>query len=179
MTVIINLFGGPGAGKTTTCADIFSELKHRRVNVEMVLEVAKDFTWEKRHVALECQAYVFGKQYRNIERLMGQVDVIVTDAPLLASCIYAPDYYPPAFKTFVMDMYNRFQNYNYVIRRVKPYNPSGRSQTEDGARKIDTTVTDFLLSQGIYYMVVDGNRDAYNVILKDLEWRRPDLFQEK
>lgn len=51
----------PGAGKSTGAAYIFSELKQRGVNAELVTEFAKDKTWEGNTLALSCQEYVFGK----------------------------------------------------------------------------------------------------------------------
>ena len=41
-TLVINLFGGPGCGKSTTMARLFADLKARGYNVEMVSEFAKD-----------------------------------------------------------------------------------------------------------------------------------------
>lgn len=138
---VINLFGGPGIGKSTTAAEIFSLLKKAGVNAEYVHEEAKEFTWEKRMKTLECQPYVFGKQYRNLWRLQDQVEVAVTDSPLLLSLVYTDlDRYPGAyhiFRQYVLDLFETFNNWNVVLRREKKYNPSGRNQTEDEAKKID------------------------------------------
>ena len=43
---IVNLFGAPGAGKSTGAAYIFSKLKLAGVNAELVTEFAKDKVWE-------------------------------------------------------------------------------------------------------------------------------------
>lgn len=39
---VINLFGQPGAGKSTGAAYIFSQLKLRGINAELVTKFAKD-----------------------------------------------------------------------------------------------------------------------------------------
>lgn len=39
---VINLFAGPGSGKSTTCAGVFNKLKLAGINCEMALEYAKD-----------------------------------------------------------------------------------------------------------------------------------------
>lgn len=88
MTIIVNLFGAPSSGKSTTRAGIFHELKLLQVNCEEVYEYAKNLTWEQRFRTLECQPYVFGKQLYRIETLMDQVDVIITDSPVLLSAFY-------------------------------------------------------------------------------------------
>lgn len=42
--LVINLFGAPGAGKSTGAAIVFAELKKRGVNAELVTEFTKDKT---------------------------------------------------------------------------------------------------------------------------------------
>ena len=41
-TLIINLIGGPGSGKSTTAAGLFYKLKQMGIDCEMALEFAKD-----------------------------------------------------------------------------------------------------------------------------------------
>jgi len=40
-TKVINLFAGPGAGKSTTAAGLFAEMKRANVDVELVTEYVK------------------------------------------------------------------------------------------------------------------------------------------
>ena len=41
-TIVVNLIGGPGSGKSTTAAGLFYNLKKLGINCEMALEYAKD-----------------------------------------------------------------------------------------------------------------------------------------
>ena len=45
-TLVVNLFAGPGAGKSTGAAYIFSMLKMAGIDTEYVNEYAKDKVWE-------------------------------------------------------------------------------------------------------------------------------------
>ena len=57
-TIIINLFAGPGAGKSTGAAFIFSKLKMLGIDAELVTEFAKDKVWEQNKEAFKCQFYI-------------------------------------------------------------------------------------------------------------------------
>ena len=46
-TVIVNLYGAPGAGKSTGSAYIFGQLKMNNISVELVREFVKDKIYEK------------------------------------------------------------------------------------------------------------------------------------
>src|SRR5262245_20723095 len=61
-TLTVNLFGGPGCGKSTNAALVFGKLKNDGINVELVTEFAKELTWEGRSGALRFQPYVTAKQ---------------------------------------------------------------------------------------------------------------------
>ena len=43
---------------------------------------------------------------------------------------------------------------HFLCRRLKPYNPSGRHQTEEQARDIDQEIVELLDSKGISYITV-------------------------
>ena len=80
--LIVNLFAGPGAGKSTIAAYVFARLKMAGVNCELAPEFAKDKVWEHNQTALDNQIYVFAKQYYRITRCADQVDVVITDSPV-------------------------------------------------------------------------------------------------
>lgn len=61
MSIVVNLFGSPCAGKSLGASYIFSLLKIAGVNCELVTEFAKDLVWDNNRDGLNCQEYVFGK----------------------------------------------------------------------------------------------------------------------
>lgn len=174
MTLIVNMYGAPSSGKSTTATGVFSALKLNGVNAEYVSEVAKDFTWEKRDLALACQPYVFGKQLRNMFRLLDKVSVIITDSPMFLSAFYARKYQYDVVLTdkFVDFVYEQSKKYdtglNYLINRVKPYNPIGRNQTEEEAKQIASEMKYMLKLFNIKFQDVDGNAETIKMITNDI-----------
>lgn len=168
--IVVNLFAGPGSGKSTTCAGVFAKLKLAGVNCEMALEYAKDKVWEESNKVLDDQIYVFGKQLHRIFRLKDKVDVVITDSPILLSIIYDKTR-NKYFSDLVLNQFNNFDNRNYFIERTTVYNPKGRLQTEDEAKEIDKVLLDLLKDCNIEYDSV-GKGEAvdyiFNKIMKEL-----------
>jgi len=157
---VINLFGGPGAGKSTTAAGLFHLMKLDHMKVELVTEYAKEVTWERRHNLLSDQLYIFAEQHRRLVRLRGEVDYVVTDAPLLLSAVYREESYPLVFEHLVLEFWNAFDNCNFALQRVKPYSKLGRRQTEEEAREVDARVEQVLTRFKVPHTVLPGDRDA-------------------
>lgn len=161
--IVLNLFAGPGTGKSTTAADVFARCKWAGINCEMALEYAKDKVWEESTKILDNQLYVFGKQYHRIKRLTDQVDLIITDSPLLLSLVYYKGD-NPHFSKMVLEEFSRMNNLNFFLQRSKKYNPSGRLQTEVKARELDTKIKNVLIENGVPFEVVAGQVESVNYI---------------
>ena len=167
--IVVNLFGPPGVGKSTGAADIFSVLKKAGVNAELVPEFAKDKTWEHNTKALGVQEYVFGKQSYRLARCRDDVDVIVTDSPLPLSIIY--NHNPAlgeAFNEVVFSIFNTYNNLNYYINRVKPYNPAGRNQTEEESDALNAPIKRLLSEYNISYTEINGDDEGYKSVVRDV-----------
>lgn len=168
MAIVVNLFGTPGAGKSTGAAFVFSQLKMQGINCELVTEFAKDKVWENTQEVFKNQAYIFGKQSFKISRCAEKVDVIITDSPLPLSIFYNND--PRLTENFnqsVMDFFNSYHNMNFLLTRTKPYNPVRRHQTEEEADKLAEPMIQLLESRDIPYTEVKGEFEGY-VMIKDL-----------
>lgn len=174
MTLLVNLYGAPGAGKSTTASGVFHKLKLNGINAEYVTEVAKDFTWEKRNeVTLKCQPYVFGKQFRDIFRVLDQTAVVVTDSPIFLSAFYTWKYPNPKVASQLLIEYIVAQarltgGINYFIKRTKSYNPSGRNQTEVESDHIANELEYFLQLHNISYKELNGDANAVDFIYKEV-----------
>jgi len=164
---VVNLFGGPGSGKSTTAAELFVEMKKAGMSVELVTEYAKDMTWEKRQNILSDQQYVFTKQYRRLSRLAGQVEWIVTDSALLFSIVYG-DPTDTEFHRLVMDRWHNFRNINFFLPRNPQFkfHQEGRNQNEAEASALDARVVQILPPGTRHINVTNG--DYVGQIIKAL-----------
>lgn len=168
-TIIVNLFGAPGAGKSTGAAYIFSKIKMAGVNAELVTEFAKDKVWEESKEVFNNQIYIFGKQSFKISRVMNKVDVIITDSPIILSSFYNSDEtIQEELDALVMKTFNSYNNMNYFIERVKPYQEKGRFQTEEESDQIADEVSTLLNEKEVDYEVIAGDIEGYDYIVKQI-----------
>lgn len=159
--IVINLFAGPGAGKSTIRAGVFAKLKRLGFKVEEVTEYAKDKTWEDNISALSDPLYMLANQNRRLYRLNSKVDMVISDSPLLLSINYTPlEYLPQTFQNLVWELWDTYENINFFIRRTKAYQKFGRSQDEHEAIEIDDRIRTMLEEKGISYVEVKGDESG-------------------
>ncbi len=180
-TIIVNLYGGPGTGKSSGAAYIFSMLKMSGVDAEYVTEFAKDKVWEGNHEAFKCQFYITGKQTFRVSRCFGKVDVIVTDSPIRLGKIYADLIGRTKLGLACIEEADQYRGNTIEIflKRVKPYNPNGRNQTEAESKEIDRTIIDMLDEQKVPYLTFNGDMDGYNQIYNLIMQKMASRLPEK
>ena len=173
-TLVVNLFAGPGAGKSTTAAGVFFELKSRGINCEIAAEFAKDLVWEERHSTFKDQIYLFGKQYHRIFRLLGQVKVVITDCPILLTPIYDTEK-RPTLEKLVVEENDKMWTYNVFLKRKKAFNPKGRNHNEEEAIGLDRAILDLLWKHEVCFETFEGTTEGKDAIVKKilmlLEWK--------
>ena len=111
-TLVINLFGGPGTGKSTVAAGVFSKLKSISINAEYIQEYAKDKAWEGNEFTLQCQPYITAKQLYRMHRVMGKAEVLVTDSPLIQGMAYGGKFVDDNWRKWLADTHKSFFNLN-------------------------------------------------------------------
>ena len=166
MTKVLNLYGAPGAGKSTAAAYIFSHLKMLGYNCEYVTEYVKDKVYEQAVEVFKNQAYIFGKQYFRMTRLMGKVDLIITDSPLLLSKLYNKnEELGEKFEDLVSHVAGQQNSMNFLLKRVHRFQTTGRIHNEEAANEIEKGLEKFLSMNDVDFHVMDGDISSYSVIL--------------
>ena len=172
MSTIINFFGGPGIGKSTQSAGLFTEMKKNQMDVELTYEFPKEVAWEGNMSAIKDQFYITANQHRNISRLYGKVDYIIVDSPIVLGCFYrdkySPNEYPSSFydqhsfDRFIWGLFNSYKNINILLKRDDTtYNENGRFQNLQESKKIDNEIRETLVINNIPFAEFDVNTNTY------------------
>lgn len=172
----INLFGGPGTGKSTNAAGLFCLMKRKYYNCEIITEYAKELVYEGRFDMLKKQDVLLKEQNKRQDRLRRTVDFSITDSPLLMATTYIPPDFSSkkfadatAMKEEIITKFNSYNNMNFFLTRIKKYVPIGRTQTESEAKDKDKQILDLLNEQKVEYHTVVAGQYCPESILEIIE----------
>ena len=182
MSVIINFFGGPGIGKSTQSAELFTLMKKNHMDVELTFEYPKIVAWEENYSTIKDQFFVTANQHRNISRLYGKVKYIIVDSPIILGTVYKdlynekPEYpasfYDDSFDYFIFQLFKKYNNFNILLNRDDTiFNENGRFQNLSESIVIDNVIKDKLERHSITFVEfsVGENtaKDIFSYILKN------------
>lgn len=165
--ICLNMFGGPGIGKSTLASEVFVDLKKKHLNCELVTEYAKDLTWQNSMEVLKNQIYVWAKQHQRMYRLKDKVDIVVTDSPFLLSTIYDLSD-NKLFHELILQEFNKHTNINFFIERDENivFSEVGRYQNLTEAKAIDTKILNLLEKYKLNYFKIRSLTSAKDEIIQ-------------
>lgn len=146
-TRIIGFYGGPSIGKSAAAWTAAAWLKRNGASVELANEYVKKWAWLGREVKPLDELTILGQQIAEEADLLGKVDFIVTEKPVvldLAYCrIYQPEAIIKAVEESVAAHYQHVaslghQHINVIFRRVQGgYDTRGRYESRRQAELVD------------------------------------------
>jgi len=165
----INLYGGPGTGKSTTAAGLFYKMKTLGYKAELISEFAKELTFSEDMTRLKDQLLILAEQHHRMFRLDGKVDWVIHDSPINMGQVYLNDETIPVkeFEKFTNALFNRYDCVNiFLERNVKEhgYQEYGRSQTLNEAIDKDNEIKAMLVKNNVPFIQVKMGADAVNEI---------------
>lgn len=168
---VINIYGGPGCGKSVVASELFSKMKKRNYKVELVTEFAKELVYQ--HRINYDQLIILGEQYRRIQDLAKTVDYIITDSPVLLSavyCAYNNNFNTPEFKQVCYQAYSNFDSIDILLEKDFEYfEESGRIHNEAESVFLQQSIKDVLEHFDIKYHIIQSSKacdEIFNMIKK-------------
>jgi hypothetical protein len=181
MSVIVNLFGGPGIGKSSIASGLTYRLKKNHITCDNPYEFPKLLAWDENKSAISDQLYVLANQHRGIVKSFGKVDYIILDSPILLSLIYKDYYnkeresdypsklYGANFDNMILDIHNGYRNINILLKRTEGnHNEKERYHNLEQSLELDNMIQESLDNNGVEYFIVEIGkytvRDIYRII---------------
>ncbi len=160
-TKIINIFGGPGCGKSTLASEIFLNLKKKNILVENLPEFCKPFAYTKNNKLFEdpsYQTWITFNQKHQEDTLYGKVDYIVQDSPFLLGATYYSFIEPDnvtivKYEEFLVELIKKRNYINILLKRSFDYifQEEGRNQNLQSAIDTDNRIKNLLIKYDIQF----------------------------
>ncbi len=149
-TLNVNLYAGPGVGKSVTAARLYAELKLRGVHAELVSEYAKELVYLG-ILEQKAQEDILKEQLRRQGLLQGQALVVVTDSPVPMSLVYAKRLVGDPvtmsrLRSLLEEGTNGWLNLDVLLNRdlSKGFETEGRGQTAAESMLVHRQISHFL-----------------------------------
>lgn len=115
-TLNINLFGGPGYGKSSTAERLSCLLRDLGHVTELVREYSKDLHWEGRLNSTE-QFLITAEQWNRQARLQGRVPVAISDSAVQLGLLHAPETYRAHLEGVVRELMADWYCFDVLVER--------------------------------------------------------------
>ena len=168
---VVNFFAGPGAGKSTTAAKLFGEIKSRKViKCELVTEYAKELVYSNQvKILTDYPDLIFATQRKRLNDALGVVDLVIMDTSLIFSTLYH-DIKSEHLINYIYETYRSYNNINiFVNRDDSSFEDYGRIHNEEESKLYDEIMADVVSVYDfpvIYHNVKDDIKNLTDKILK-------------
>lgn len=144
----INLFAGPGSGKTTVALYVTAILSKKGYYVDIANEAAKNWVYDGVDLTKSdeiIQLKIFNEQLSKEQLLLkGGLDFVICDSPLLLNAYFSKIPY-------LIDLSLKNSNnddFNFWIERYNQehFNDNGRSHNIIQSKRIDNELKNFILA---------------------------------
>lgn len=188
--LVVNLYAGPGAGKTVLAMSIVAELKKKGIHAEYVSEVAKDCVYKLNNQKLseadreaartflsgrfDTQKALLDEQQYRLDIFAGsdQVEVVITDSPLVLLAAYLNEESKDLrwdFECMAKAKYDQYHNLDYFLfREPGEFEVQGRIHNLQESMTKDTEIKDLLARVGIPYKSI--YRSMVMSIVSEINW---------
>ena len=174
----INLYGGPGVGKSTLAAVAYAWLQQHDYSAELVREWVKVWAYRGRRIKPFDYVYTFANQLHAEDRLLQEgVEILVTDSPVYLQCMYAAKHQMRAASElrYIAKWFEEtYPSVNFFVDRAQfaVYEQAGRYEDLGAAMEMDQYILTCLQAWHIPF-------DRISPHSKPCDWLSPRIKQER
>jgi len=112
---------------------------------------------------------VLAEQNKRLARLVNKADFVVTDCPLPLISYYTDNTYISGFKEFALNLFNSYDNENYLLLRGHSFETEKRNHNEHESVVIETELPMFLEQNNIKYKTFKTSEDLIDHMIQDMK----------
>ena len=173
----INILGGPGVGKSTMAARVFSDMKSSGWEIELVQEKIKEWVYDGIYPKSFDQFYIFAQQLHREDRILkSENTIIITDSPIFLTTSYAEHGKCTGSRQMIeiaREFERKYPSINVIIKRQFDYNKNARYHSEEEAREMDVYIYRHVgVQYGIVPTIITSVDGLYEIIDKEVNGRQ-------
>lgn len=154
--VVINLYAGPGSGKSTTSRALSSLFGGNGISSIAPIEIPKLHVWEKSFKDLSDQLKIFANQKYSQDLCHEKYKISVVDSPLLMQMVYMEQNKSKNTKELESLILNAFKEnkddtINFFLKREHKYSNYGRVHTEDQSQQLNNKIINVLIQNKVNF----------------------------
>src|SRR6185312_12994688 len=142
--IVVNLYGGPGVGKSTLAATLFAELKKRGYDVELVGDVAREMLRDGIQASELNEVLIAATQYNRLINLEKRgCEIAISDSPIKLGCVYIENADTWKYRmlydqveALLRAMDRQFWHIDFLVEPGCDYDARGRVQTAAKAKEL-------------------------------------------
>lgn len=160
-TLIIDIYGGPGSGKSSTAKMLSGLINSLGYTSETPEEYPKYLIHKEDFKSLNNQIGIFSEHKLRIDSLLGKYDFIVSDSPTLMQNIYIKDIYGKKdYKHLRKLVKLEHQKHNdkriaFFLNRKHNFKEIGRVQNEEQSLEKSKQIKKYLIKNEVNFFEYD------------------------
>ena len=143
---------------------MFYELKKNGYDCGLVTEMATELVYDEAFNVMNDQIYLFGEQWHRTFRMLGKVDFIVTDSPLLMNIVYN-SFKDEDFDKFIYSRIHKLKSLNFFVNRSNAFSEVGRIHNLEQSKEVDKTIKELAKKNDVDLIDVE-QENSVNTILE-------------
>lgn len=157
----INLYAGPGSGKSTTSRTLSALFGGNGISSIAPIEIPKLHVWEKSFTHLSDQLKIFANQKFNQDLCNKKFKISVVDSPLLMQLIYMEQNKSDNIKELEQLIVKAFEErkkqnvFSYFLKRKHSYSNYGRVHSEEQSNQLNNKIIEILTKYNVDFKCFD------------------------
>ena len=125
--------------------------------------MATELVYDEAFNVMNDQIYLFGEQWHRTFRMLGKVDFIITDSPLLMNIVYDKQN-DEDFMKFINSRIHKLKSLDFFINRSDAFSEVGRIHNLEQSKEVDKTIKELAKNNGIKLIELEQENSVTEIV---------------
>ncbi|AHE95065.1 TPA: AAA family ATPase [Campylobacter fetus subsp. venerealis] len=177
--LVINIYGSPGAGKSTLAKNLKKYMREKRIDVGLISEFATELIENNQKEKLKDQPYVTKGQMLNITRVLKKHDIAISDSPIELGKFYCDPRDEQRTNELIKKCKNMYKSINFFLKldeqAKQDYTMERRVHTYAQSKKLQEEMLSSLILNDKTSIIIYRStpiKEIFKMIEKSKQWNK-------